>query len=142
MAVTIKKAVLWRREVENRPGVLADALGHFASAGTDLKVVLGYTLDGMGAIELYPVSGKKATAAAQAAGLTASSIANLVIEGDNRPGLGHDIARAIADAGINTGFVMAQVVGRKFSAVFGFQSQDDASRAAALVKKACAAKKK
>ena len=41
------------------------------------------------AIELYPVSGRKSAAAAQTAGLAPSSISTLVIEGDNRPGLGH-----------------------------------------------------
>jgi hypothetical protein len=44
-----------------------------------------------------------------------------VVEGDNRPGLGHAIAKAIGDAGINISFVMAQVVGRRYSAVFGLE---------------------
>ena len=69
--------------------------------------------------ELYPVSGKKSAAAAQTAGLAPSSISTLLVEGDNRPGLGHAIAKAVGDAGINMSFVMAQVVGQRYSAVFG-----------------------
>jgi hypothetical protein len=65
-----------------------------------------------------------------------------VVEGDNRSGLGHTIAKAIGDAGINLGFVMAQVVGRRYSAVFGFESDADASRAASLIKKAATRTKK
>jgi hypothetical protein len=45
------------------------------------------------AIELYPVSGKKSAGAAQTAGLAPSSISTLLVEGDNRPGLGHAIAK-------------------------------------------------
>ena len=71
------------------------------------------------AIELHPVSCKKSVAAAQSAGLAPSSISTLLVEGDNRPGLGHAIAKAIGDAGINVSFVMAQVVGRRYSALFG-----------------------
>ncbi len=94
------------------------------------------------AIELYPVSGRKSAAAAQTAGLAPSSISTLVVEGDNRPGLGHAIAIAVGDAGINMSFVMAQVVGRKYSAVFGFENEVDASKAATLIKRATAPGKK
>jgi hypothetical protein len=94
------------------------------------------------AIELYPVSGKKAVAAAQTAGLAPSSISTLLVEGDNRPGLGHAIAKAVGDTGINMSFVMAQVVGRRYSAVFGFENEADASKAATLIKRATARGKK
>ena len=90
------------------------------------------------AIELYPVSGKKSAAAAQTAGLAPSSISTLLVEGDNRPGLGHAIARAVGDAGINMSFVMAQVVGRRYSALFGFENDADANKAATLIKRATA----
>src|SRR6266550_3796840 len=42
MAVTVKKIVLWRKEVENRTGILANALAPLANAGTDIRVVMGY----------------------------------------------------------------------------------------------------
>ena len=145
MAVTVRKIVLWRSEVENRPGVLAHALEPLASAGADLQVVMGYRYPGVeskAAIEVYPVSGKKSTAAAQAAGLSASPIPTLLVQGDNKPGLGHAMAGAIADAGINTSFLVAQVIGRRYSAVYGFETEDDARKAASLIKKATAGKKK
>jgi hypothetical protein len=88
--------------------------------------------------ELHPISGKKSVAAAQTAGLAPSSISTLLVEGDNRPGLGHAIAKAVGDAGINMSFVMAQVVGRRYSAVFGFENEAGASKAATLIKRATA----
>jgi hypothetical protein len=145
MAVTVKKIVLWRREVENRPGALASTLEPLATAGADLQVVMGYRFPGnesQAAIEVYPVSGKKMTAAAEAAGLSASSIPTLLVEGDNKPGLGHALARAMADAGINLSFLVAQVIGRKYTAVVGFESEEDARRASTLIKKTTNSKKK
>jgi hypothetical protein len=39
-------------------------------------------------------------------------------------------------------FLVAQVVGRKYSAVFGFESDADATKCAAIIRKATAVKKK
>ncbi len=145
MAVTVKKIVLWRTEVENKPGILAGALASLARAGADLQVVMAYRYPGeesKAAIELYPVTAKRSVAAAQEAGLTASPIPVLLVEGDNRPGLGHAISQAIADAGINIDFLVGQVVGRKYSVVLGFASEADAAKAVPLIRKAGAAKKK
>jgi len=145
MAVTVKKAVLWRKEVENQPGVLASTLEPLAKAGADLQVVMAYRLPGnesKAMIELHPVSDKKSKRAAETAGLTASLIPTLAVEGDNKPGLGHAIAQAIGDAGINMALIVTQVIGRKYSAVFGFEDESDANKAAALIKKAEPAKKK
>jgi len=145
MALTVKKIVLWRKEVENKPGILAGALASLARAGADLQVVMAYRYpseESKAAIELYPVTAKRSVAAAQEAGLTASSIPVLLVEGDNRPGLGHAISQAIADAGINIDFLVGQVVGRKYSVVLGFASEADAAKAVPLIRKAGAAKKK
>ena len=145
MAMTVKKIVLWRKEVENKPGALADTLASLASASADLQVVMAYRYPGdesKAAVELYPVTAMKSVAAAKEAGLAASSIHAYLVEGDNRPGLGHAISEAIADAGINIDFVLAQVIGRKYSAIFGFGSETDATKGAAEIKKVAAAKKR
>ena len=105
MAVTVKRITLWRADVDNQPGVLARALEPLAQAGADLRLVMGFRLPHTperAAIELYPVSGKRATAAAAQAGLAESrDIPCLLVEGDNRPGLGAAMARGLADARIN-----------------------------------------
>jgi len=106
---------------------------------------MGYRYPGDGtraAIELYPVAGKRVTDAAAEAGLEASSIPTLLVEGDDKPGLGLAIADAISGARVNMTFFVAQVIGRKFSAVLGFETEADATTAAPLIKKAAATKKK
>ncbi len=145
MAVTVKKATLWRAEVDNNPGVLARTLEPLAEAGADLQVVMGYRYPGdesKAAIEVHPVSGRKTTEAAQRAGLSASLIPTLLVEGDNKPGLGYAIATALSDANINLAFLLAQVVGRRYSAIVGFENESDANKASGLIKKAAPAPRK
>ena len=145
MPVTVKHISLWRKEIENQVGSLAHALEPVTRAGANLRVLMGYRYPGnesCAAIELYPVSGKKATEAAAKAGLAASSIPTLLVEGDDKPGVGLTIAKAVTDAGLNMTFFVAQVVGRRFSAVIGFDTDADAKTAANIVKKATASKRK
>ncbi len=145
MPVTVKNISLWRKEVENQMGTLAHTLEPVAKAGANLHVLMGYRYPGeetKAAIELYPIAGRKVTAAASEAGLLASSIPTLLVEGDDRPGLGLAIAQAVSAAGINMTFFVAQAVGRRFSAVLGFESEADAKTATPLIKKAAASKRK
>jgi hypothetical protein len=144
MAITVKKITLWRRESGDSPGLMAETLRPLAAYGISLKVAMGYRQPGgsTAVIEVSPVSGKKAVAAAESEGLGASTIPTLLVEGDDRPGLGYAFAHAIADAGINLDFLVAQVVGRKFSAVFGFGNEADAKTAVGLIKKAARPGKK
>jgi hypothetical protein len=132
MAVSIRKITLWRTEVEHRPGALADLLEPLASAGTDLQTVMGYRIPGRkdrAVIEVAPVGTRKAARAAASAGLTPGGAPTLLVLGDNRPGLANRIARALAESGVNIAFLVAQVVGRRYSAVFGFESEADLDKA-------------
>src|SRR5712692_887571 len=142
MAVTVKDITLWRREIDNQPGALAGAIEPLV--GIDLQVLMAYRFPGntgKGAVEVYPIATKKSIATAQAAGLAESGIPALIVLGDNRPGIGHATTSAVAAAGINLAFLMAQVVGRKYSAVFGFDTDADRKKAAALIKRAHAGRK-
>jgi hypothetical protein len=141
MATTVKKIVLWRKEVANRAGILAGALAPLAHAGANIQVVIAYRYPGQkanGVIELYPVTGRASATAAKEAGFSASDIPALLVEGDNRVGLGYATAQAIANAGISLDFLVAQVVGKKYSAVFGFESDADAAKCAGILRRAAA----
>lgn len=138
MAVTVKEITLWRREIQNRPGMLAEVLDPLADARADLTVLMAYRFPGdetRGAVELFPVSGKKASAAAKEAGLTPADIPAVLVQGTNRPGVGFATTRAIADAGINLAFLVAHVIGSRFAAVYGFDSESDRRKAVSLLRK-------
>ena len=139
MAISVKKITLWRTEVENKPGALSSVLAPLAEVGVDLQVVMGYRYhdeENKAAIEVCTVSGKKPTTAASKAGLAASAIPTLLVQGDNRPGMGHAIAEAIAEAGINVMFLVAQVIDTRFSAVMGFEDEEASKQATTVIKKA------
>jgi len=141
MPITVKKIALWRTEVDNKPGALARSLEPAAKAGADLKVMMGYrhpNAPGKAAIEVFPITGKKLATAAGAAGLNAAPIPTLLVEGDDQPGLGYSIAQALGAAEINIAFLVAHVIGTKFAAVIGFESDDDARKATPMIKKAAA----
>lgn len=145
MPLTVKRIVLWRTEVDNQPGTLACTLQPLAQAGADLRLGMGYRqpgAEGKAAIEIYPIAGKKLTAAAHAAGLGPSTIPALLVEGANKPGLGHAVASAVAQAGVNLTFFVAQVVGKTCSAVLGCETEEDAKKAASAIKKALSTSKR
>ncbi|HET8646689.1 MAG TPA: hypothetical protein VFO85_14440, partial [Vicinamibacteria bacterium] len=142
---TVRKVTLWRRDLDNRPGALAQVLAPLAGAGADLQIAMGYRIPGQesrAVLELAPVSGNRAMDAARESGLGPSDIPTLVVEGDNAAGVGLAQSRALGEAGINVAFLIAQVMGRRFSAVYGFATTEDANRAAALLKRAAPAARK
>ncbi len=137
MPVRVKKVVVWRTVVENRPGAMARALEPLARH--DLDLVIGY----QGAVvDIAPVVGRKATTVARSAGFEPLPTSTVLIEGENRPGLCFTAARALGEAGVSMDSVVAQAVGKKFRALFGFTSDADAKRAVTLIKRAFHATKR
>ena len=137
MSIRVKKVVVWRTEVENRPGAMARALEPLARQ--DLDLVIGY----QGAvIDIAPVVGRRATTAARSAGFEPLPTSTILIEGENRPGICFTAARALGDAGVSMDSVVAQAVGKKYQALFGFTNDADAKRAVILIKRAFDATKR
>jgi len=143
MAVSIRKITLWRADVAHRPGALAELLEPLATAGADLQVLMGYRVPGQkekAVVEVAPLGGRRLGSAAESAGLRPGGSPTLLVLGDNRPGLANRIARALADTGVNIAFLVAQVVGRRYSAVFGFDSEADLDKAADRIRAAVTAR--
>jgi hypothetical protein len=138
MALSVKKAALWRRELENRPGSLAQSLEHFAKKGVNLQILSGYSYQSRagGAVEVFPITEAKAEEAAKSAGFSkAENNPCLIIEGDDRPGVVYEMTQAIANDGINLQFLQSQGFGNKYVAILGFFSDHDCDRASALLEK-------
>jgi len=143
MAVSIRKLTLWRTEVQHRPGALSELLEPLSAAGADLQIVMGYRIPGQktrAVIEVAPVGTRKVAQAAEGAGLAPGGAPTLLVLGDNRPGLANRIASALAESGVNIAFLVAQVVGRRYSAVFGFESEADLDKAADRIRAAVTAR--
>ncbi len=135
MPLKVEKVALWCGEIEDKPGALAKVLEPLAQAGVDLQVVLAERNPAkVGVVYLGPVKGRKATDAAKSAGLSeATTPVVLRIEGPNKPGVGHLMTSALAEAGINLAFVGAAVLGNRFVAFFAFDSDADARKASRIL---------
>lgn len=136
MALTLKEVTLWRRNIANVPGTLAQVLEPMT--GTDLTVVMAYRIPGLesqAVVELYPVSGKRATAKAQASGLVPADLPALLVQGSNRAGIGFETTTAFAEAGINLAFLVTQVIGTRFSSIYGFDTDADRRKAIQILKR-------
>jgi len=138
MSITVRRADLWRAETANTPGSLAATLKPLAEKGTDLEIVMGFAKpDRSGAVvEVSPVSTAADKKAARAAGLAQSTYPCVVIAGDNRSGLGYDVARALAEAGININFFVAQSLGESYTGLFSFEASAEADLAVKIIRKA------
>lgn len=141
MGVTVKRAILWRSETRNSPGMLARTLHPLADSKQDLQLVIGYAYPDRqsAAIEVFPVEGAEAKSAARRAGLESCNFPCLVVTGDNRAGLSYQIANSLADAGVNLNFFIAQKIGKQYTALFGFEAESEADLAVKIIRKVAAA---
>jgi hypothetical protein len=138
MALDITKVDVWAADIPDQTGTLANILDQLASAGADLESVIARREPGKpaaGTVFLCPIKGRAMQNAAKQAGLSpASKIGTLRVEGPNRPGMGHQILQAVADAGINLRGVSAVVIGNKFAVYLGFDNPADATKATRALK--------
>ena len=144
VAVKIKRVELWRTEIRNKPGVLAATLQPLAEGGADLKVVMKYSVPGRSnraTVEIFSGTGRRAAHAARTAGFSLSPTPVLLVEGESRPGLAYAVANTIAWVGISVRFLSAQVVGKRYSALLGFRTDEDARKAGVLIQRVAARKK-
>jgi len=145
MSITVTKVDVWAAKLEDKPGGLAKVLGVLGDAGANLECVIARRESakaGTGVAFVTPVTGAGVRKAAKAGGLApAEKIATLKVEGDNAPGLGYRITSAIAEAGVNMRGVSGAVIGGKFVAYLGFDSGNDATKAARALKKLASTKK-
>jgi hypothetical protein len=138
MALKVSKADVWAVTIDDRPGGAAQKLEALSKAGANLEMVLARRteLPGQGVMFVTPLKGKKAVAAAQAAGMgQPGSIHSVRIEGGDKPGLGSKIARTLGDAGVNFRGMSAIAMGRKFVSFIACDSAEDQARAIAALKK-------
>ena len=138
MDIKIKQIGLWRTEVARRSGALARALAPLAQQNTDLVVVRVRAAPGRAkrnVVEVYAGKGRRAAAVTREAGFSLSSATTLLLQGENRPGFAYAVANAVAWAGIAIRDHEAGVVGNRFSSTLTFASEEDAKKAATVIRR-------
>jgi predicted amino acid-binding ACT domain protein len=139
MALKAKRYDVWTATIEDRAGGAASVLEKLAKAKISLDMMFARRLPehpGSGMLVVGPIKGKKAEAAALAAGVAKTGVMHGVkVEGGDKPGLGAKIARTLGNAGISFRGISADVIGRKFVCHLALDNPQDADRAVALLKK-------
>jgi hypothetical protein len=139
MKLKVRRAQVWATGIEDRPGGLAEKLGKLAKAGTDLDFILSRRSPespGKGVLFVTPLEGPTQFKAASEAGFLKTEILHAVrVEGPNRPGIGGDMARAIALAGINLRGFSATAIGRRFLAYLAFENAKEAAKGMRALKR-------
>jgi hypothetical protein len=91
--------------LENRPGTLADLGEALGKAGVNIEGTAGFTVGDQGAAHILVEDAEKARQALEGTGTSAEAESDvLVIDIEDRPGALGEIARKIADAGVNITF--------------------------------------
>jgi len=146
MALKIQTVDVWATQLQDHPGDLGRVLAALAKAGADLECVIARRQEhkpGTGVVFVSPIKGKKVVDAAELAGMQpAANVGTLRIESADKPALGAKMCSAISDAGINLKGVSAAVIGNKSVVYLGFDSPEDAKRAAKALKALDKARKK
>ena len=138
MALKVTKVDVWAGDLNDVPGGLADVLEKLSQGGGSLDFVIARRSDkhpGAGKVFVTPVTSAKTKDSAGRAGLQhATGMGTVRVEGSDAKGMGARMTRAMAEAGINVRGVSAAVVGNKFVAYIGLDSDGDADRAMRALK--------
>ena len=138
MTIRIKRVEVWSAEVEDGAGGLKKALDGIAGAKGSLDCIIARRQPekpGTAVVFVAPITGTAIQAAAYKSGYHESrTVPSLRIEGDDRPGLGRDLAAAIAEAGVSMRGLSSMTLGPKFVGYVGFNSPEDLMKAETALK--------
>jgi hypothetical protein len=88
--------------LEDRPGRLADLGEALGKAGVNIDGMCGFPCGGMGVVHILVADGMVARRALESAGLMVSDEREVVLhEAEDKPGMLGEVARKLADAGVN-----------------------------------------
>jgi hypothetical protein len=139
MALKASRTDMWTCPLEDRAGGTAEKLEALAKAGASLEMVFARRAPEQpdrGILFVTPVKGAKVIRAAQEAGIVkAEGIHAVRVEGGDKPGLGAKIARGLGSAGISFRGLTAIAVGGKFISYIALDTEEDAAKAVAALKK-------
>lgn len=143
MAMKISKVTVYATDMFNQPGRLSRALEALRNAGANLEFVIGRRItERTSRVFIAPLKGaKQIRAAADVEFRAADGMHVLRVESPDRPGLGADLTRAVADAGINIRGISAAAFKKTSVCYFAFKSAEEAKAATAVLKRAARKRK-
>ena len=137
MGAKIENIEVWAGDVMNRPERLARVLEALSAAGASLEFLVARRVtERTSRIFVAPLKGKKQKQAATDVGLVpAEGMFVIRVIGSDRQGLGAELTRCIAAAGINIRGASAASIGKKNAFYFGFKTRDECKEAARVLRR-------
>jgi len=139
MKLSVTRTDVWAASIEDRPGGLAEKLTPLTDAGANFEFIIARRApekSGTGVVFVTPVKGAKQVKAAGAGGFDKTeSLHSVRVEGNDKPGIIANIARALAAEGLSMRGLSAAAIGRKFVAHLALDSAEDAAKAMRILKK-------
>lgn len=142
MGYSVKKVEVWAGDTRNRPGMLARMLESLTQADARLEFMVARRVtERTSRVFVAPLTTKKQRDAAIYLDMVpASGMHAIRIEGPDRVGLGAEITRTVAAAGINIRGASAATIGRRSVFYLAFKTEDESKGAAKCVRRLLSAK--
>lgn len=121
--MTVRKAIQFSVRLPDEPGVLAQVTEVLAGQGVNLVALAGWTEGSDAVIACVPEDPDKLRNV-DAGGLTVQEREVVVVEGDDRLGVGNLLAQKIAQAGVSIHACTIQAAAGKYQAVFNVAPND------------------
>jgi hypothetical protein len=132
MALSVERVDVWAATIKDQPGGLARTLAPLAEAGADLEFIIARRAPdkpGTGVVFVTALTGGAQKEAAKKAGFAvADSLHSVRVEGENRPGIGAELTKKLADAGVNLRGLSAAVMGGRFIMHLALDNTEDAEK--------------
>jgi hypothetical protein len=137
MGMSVERVEVWAANMKDEVGSLNELLGGLSDAGANFDFVIARRSPdkpGEGVLFVTPLEGDAEKAAAEGLGFNlTSSIHTIRIEGDDKAGAGAEITGKLAEAGVNMRGFSAAVIGSKFIAYIGLDTEEEANKAVAAL---------
>lgn len=138
MKLTTTYVDVWSTEIDDEAGGLARTLPAIAEFGADLDHVMAYRdseKPGKGVLFVSSVAQYIPLDRVTDIGLRRrDDRPALKIEGNDEPGVGAKLARAVAEAGVSMKSLSAGVIGNRFACYIEFDNVQDREKADAAIK--------
>jgi hypothetical protein len=138
MKMEVSKVDVWAASMEDKPGGLAEKLDALAKADIDLDFVNARRAPerpGEGVVFVMPIQGARQIRAARKAGFEKStSLHGIRIDTGNKPGFSAELAKIIADEGINLRAFSGASISNRAIFYLAFDNSADVTKALRLLK--------
>jgi hypothetical protein len=137
MTIHITKEHVYVTTIPDRPGAIAEKLEELAACGLNLEFIVSRRdQPGRSLLFISPLRTIEEIRAARDAGFDPAPTMRLRVEGPDRAGIAAQVARTIADAGINLRAVSAASINGQQVMNFAFDAPGDVDRAKGAVQEA------